>query len=213
MKRRVYITWFIILLIWSFYRANFRLPEAIDELVIKPLVFVFPVLYVVLYKEKKTIESLGLEMKQPQFMVDLYIGVLIGVAFALEGLLANYVKYHTFSFTPLLGVKQGVFAFFVLNLATSTWEEILARGFMYQRFFSVYNNQFYAAIASSSLFFLLHVPIMFAQLHLMGVSLIIYPISILLLSIANCYILSLRKSLVLPILIHTFWNMTVALYL
>lgn len=215
MKRQVFVVWFIILLVWSFYRAYFRLPETIDEFIIKPLVFAFPVLYLVVFRENKSLATLGLMPGGKSFMVDLYIGIVLGIVFALEGLLANYLKYGTYSFSPLPAVLAGggMLSFLFINLATSLWEEILGRGYLYQRLLTVTKNQTHAALTSSFLFFLLHIPILFTQLHLTGISLIVYPVSILLLSIANCYIYSLRGSLVLPILIHTFWNMTVALYL
>lgn len=215
MKHKVFIVWFVIFLVWAFYRASFFFPDWVDEFLIKPLIFVLPVLYVVLKREKKKIADLGLSAKPKVFFADLYIGVVIGVLFALEGLFVNFLKYGMFSFTPILASKLGggILIFILINLATSVSEEILGRGFLYKRLYKESNNQFGAALTSSFLFLLLHVPILFTRLHLTGTSLIVYPISILLLGITNSYIFSLRGSLTLPILIHTFWNMTVALYL
>lgn len=215
MKRQVFLVWFFIFIVWAFYRAYFRLPEQIDEFLIKPLVFTLPVLFVVLYKENKSLAELGLFSTKRNFMLDLYIGVVIGVVFALEGLLANFIKYGNFSFTPLTLVRAGggILPFLLLNLATSVWEEILGRGYLYKRLFEATKNQFWAASVSGFLFLLLHIPILFTRLHFSGMTLIIYPVSILILSIANSYVLTLRGSLFLPILIHAFWNMTVALYL
>lgn len=215
MKHQVFIVWFIIFILWAFYRANVVMAEWVDELLVKPLVFVLPVLYVVLIREKKKLKELGLAPRAKDFFVDLYIGVAIGILFALEGLLVNYLKYGKFSFTPILAAKitGGIGLFILINLITSLWEEILARGYLYKRLHQISQNQFGAAIISSFLFLLLHIPILFTRLHLTGTSLIVYPVSILLLGITNSYIFSLRGSLTLPILIHTFWNMTVALYL
>jgi membrane protease YdiL (CAAX protease family) len=215
MKRQVFIVWFLIFLIWAFYRAYFHFPEWVDELLVKPLVFVLPVFLVVLIKEKKGLSELGLRPAPRTFFTDMYIGVVIGIFFALEGLLVNYLKYAKFSFTPLasLQLSGGVVGFLFINFATSLWEEILGRGYMYKRLFETTNNQFKSAATSSFLFLLLHIPIMFVQLRLMGPSLIVYPVSIMILGITNCYLFSIRGSLTLPILLHLFWNMTVALYL
>lgn len=215
MKRRVFIVWFFILLTWAFYRSAFHLPEAIDELIVKPLVFAFPVLYVVVFREKKSMSTLGLLPEKKSLMVDVYIGVVLGIVFALEGLLANFLKYGTYSFTPLPALigGGGLIPFLMINFATAFSEEILGRGFLYKRLFQSNKSQWKSALVSSFLFFLLHVPILFSQLHLTGASLVVYPISIMLLSITNAYVYELRGSLVLPILIHAFWNMTVALYL
>ncbi|MCL4338085.1 CPBP family intramembrane metalloprotease [Patescibacteria group bacterium] len=214
-KHQVFIVWFIVLLVWSFYRANFFLPEWLDELIIKPIIFVLPVVIVVLKREKKNLATLGMPQNGSLFVRDLYIGVVIGVLFAFEGLLANYVKYGHFSFGPILALKAsgGVIPFFFINLATAVWEEILGRGYIFQRLLSASSNQWGAALTSSFLFLLLHIPIMFTMLHLTGYSLLVYPVSIMILGITNCYILKWRGNLTLPVLIHAFWNMTVALYL
>ena len=215
MKHKVFGIWFVIFLVWAFYRAYFNLPEWIDEFVSKPVIFAFPILYLVLIREKGDLSELGLKPSPKEFMADLYFGVFLGALFALEGLGANYLKYGNFSFSPsqALKVTSGVGVFFLLNLMTSVWEEILGRGYLYLRLYKITNNQFSASVTSSFLFLLLHIPIMFTRLHLTGSSLIIYPISILLLGITNCYLFSLRGSLTLPILLHAFWNMTVALFL
>lgn len=215
MKHQVFLVWFVIFIAWAFYRASFFLPETVDEFLIKPLVFVLPVLYIVLIREKKKLADLGLVPAAKDLFADLYIGVVIGVLFALEGLVINYLKYGKFSFLPILAsqISGGLGIFFLINLATSLWEEILGRGFMYQRLYKMSKNQFWSAFTSSFLFLLLHIPILFTRLHLSGTSLLVYPLSILLLGITNSYIFSLRRSLTLPILIHAFWNMTVALYL
>ena len=214
-KRAVFLVWFVIFIIWSVYRAYFNFPEWIDELVVKPVIFAFPIFYLVLIREKGDLSDLGLKPSPKEFMTDLYFGVFLGALFALEGLGANYLKYGNFSFSPsqALKVTSGVGVFFLLNLMTSVWEEILGRGYLYLRLYKITNNQFSASVTSSFLFLLLHIPIMFTRLHLTGSSLIIYPISILLLGITNCYLFSLRGSLTLPILLHAFWNMTVALFL
>ena len=46
--------WAVILIIWSVYRAKFRLPEWLDEFIAKPLVFILPVYYYIRKIEKKT---------------------------------------------------------------------------------------------------------------------------------------------------------------
>ena len=215
MNRRVFLVWFSIFIIWSFYRANINTYEWIDEFIFKPLIFVVPVIYIVLRKEKKALSSLGLCPKPKDAFLDVYFGVVIGIVFAFEGLLANYLKYGEFSFTPILAAKAsaGIIPYLLINLATSVSEEILGRGYLFTRLFESYKHKLNAALTSSFLFFFLHIPIMFTRLDLSGSSLLIYTFSVFLLGITNCYILSIRKSLVLPVLIHLFWNMTVSLYL
>jgi membrane protease YdiL (CAAX protease family) len=215
MRRQLFLVWFVIFLVWAFYRAYFSLPEVVDEFIAKPLIFVGPVLYLILFREKKGIKDLGFGASPRNIMLDIYIGIILGILFAMQGLLANYVKYGTLAFAIPEAVKGsgGILLFLLINTATSVTEEILGRGFLYNRLFRTSGNQMGSALIGSVLFLLLHLPIVLTRLHLMGTSLIVYPISILILGITNSYLFSLRGSLTLPILVHTFWNMTVALYL
>lgn len=215
MKRQVFIVWFLIFLIWAFYRAYFFQPEWIDELLVKPLVFVFPVLFMVWYYENKPLAELGLTFKLKNIILDIYVGVVLGILLAFEGLIANYLKYGNFTFSPLAAAKMygDIGIFLIVNLISAISEEILGRGYLYNRLFRITNRQFWSALFSSILFLLLHLPIMFTRLHLTGGALVIYPVSILILGITNCYLFTLRRSLTIPILLHTFWNMTIALYL
>ncbi|MBI4067278.1 CPBP family intramembrane metalloprotease [Candidatus Gottesmanbacteria bacterium] len=210
--RSVYLIWFGIFLVWSIYRAWFKLPEAIDELVVKPLIFVLPVIWWVKYREKRKLESIGITGRN--FFQEIYIGVGIGVLFALEGLVANYFKYGTWSFAPLAALSSvGLMPFLLYSLFTSVSEEILGRGFVYGRLQEGAKDQLKPAIVASFLFLLLHIPIIFTRLNLVGVSLVVYIVSIFLLGVTNSYLYSYRKSLVVSILVHIFWNATVALYL
>ena len=215
MKKQVFLVWFAIFIVWAFYRAYFQFPETVDELIVKPLIFVVPIIFLVWIWENKPLKNLGLAVKLKDFMTDIYIGVVLGILLAVEGLIANYIKYFRFSFSPIqsLFLAGGLGRFLLLNLATSFSEELLARGYLYNRLYKLSKEQMASAIVSSVLFTLIHLPIMFTRLHLTGNALIFYPLSIFTMGIVNSYLFTMRRSLVLPILIHTFWNMTVSLYL
>ena|SRR3989338_11256566 len=215
MKRQVFLVWFAIFIVWAFYRAYFQLTEGVDELIVKPLIFVAPVIFISWILENKPLRNVGLIFKAKESMVDFYIGIVLGILLAVEGLLVNYLKYGRFSFGPVesLFLAGGVGTFLLYNIATSFSEEVFARGFLYKRLFKASGEQLASAIVGSILFTLIHIPIMFTRLHLTGNALIFYPLSIFTMGIVNSYLFTLRRSLVLPILVHTFWNMTVSLYL
>lgn len=215
MKRQAFLVWFVIFIVWAFYRANIVLPETIDEFIIKPLIFAGPVIFIVWVWENKPLRNIGLGISGKGLMLDLYIGVVLGILLAVEGLLANFLKYGRFSFGPIeaLFSAGGIGVFFLLNIATSFSEEVFARGFLYNRLFKASNEQLASAVVSSILFTLIHIPIMFTRLHLTGNALIFYPVSIFTMGLVNCYLFSLRRTLTLPILVHAFWNMTISLYL
>lgn len=209
----VYQLWGWILLVWSLYRYFVRgMPEWADEFIAKPIVFVLPVLYYVFKKEKRTWESLGVTGKN--FFNSIYIGLGFGLVFALEGIAANTLKYGELKIVPIAALQQyGMVSLLVFSVATAFSEEILNRGFLFKRIFEKTKNLPFAAFLSSVLFMSLHVPILVTALKLQGITLIMFFVTNFILGIANSLLLFNTGSLVAPILVHIFWNMTVALYL
>ena len=187
---------------------------------VKPLIFVVPPLFLVWVWENKKLKELGLSFEVKKFLTDLYIGVVLGIIGHRDGclilsMLANYLKYRRFSFEPVDAViiAGGIGSFLLINLATAVSEEILGRGFLYGRLYKATKKQLWSAMIASFLFMLLHFPIMFTRLHLTGSALLFYPLSIFLMGVTNSYLYTLRGNLLLPILLHAFWNMTVAVFL
>lgn len=208
----VYQLWGWILLTWSLYRYFFKLPEAVDEFIVKPLVFVFPVLWYVLKKEKRDLTTLGLTTKN--LFTSLYVGLGFGFVFALEGIAANAIKYGKIQINPIAAFEQyGLVMLLVLSVATAFSEELLNRGFLFGRILEKTKSLPYAAILSTVLFVLLHVPILVTSLHLQGTMLVLFFVTDFILGMANSLLYYNTKSLLAPILVHVFWNMTVALYL
>ncbi len=208
----VFQLWGWVLLFWSLYRYFVKLPEWADELIFKPLVFVAPVIWYVRRYEKQKLETLGLTSKN--FFTSIYIGLGFGFVFALEGLAANAIKYGRVQITPIAALTQyGLIALLLLSLATAVSEEILNRGFLFNRIYQKTKNLPYASLISTVLFVLLHVPILVTSLKLQGLTLVLFFVTDFVLGIANSLLFFNTGSLVAPILVHIFWNMTVALYL
>lgn len=208
----VYQLWGWILLVWALYRYFLKLPEWVDELVAKPLVFVLPVLGYVFRKEKQRFTSIGITTKN--FFPSLYTGIGFGFLFALEGIAANALKYGTVKIVPIQALTQyGLIALLFLSAATAISEEILSRGFLFNRIMRHTKRLPYAAVVSTILFVLLHIPILVTTLKLQGATLILFIVTDFVLGLANSVLFYNFQSLVAPILVHIFWNMTVALYL
>lgn len=209
---RIYTIWGMVVIIWSLYRAYMKWPETVDELVVKPLVFVLPVFIYVLFKEKRLLSTIGLTLGK--FYRDLYIGIGFGMLFALEGLVANMAKHGKFSFAPLIPVSgPDLLTALVLAIATGFTEELLIRGFFYTRLKEQYASEIKAMIVSSAMYFVLLVPAVFLLSKLSGNTLMIFVFTNLIISFANTMIFNETKTLTVPILVHAFWNMAVTLYL
>ncbi len=207
----VYRLWGWILLLWSLYRYFVRLPEWADEFVFKPLVFVVPVIWYVTKIENRPLSSVGLTMKN--FFNSVYIGLGFGMLFALEGLAANFLKYGELKVNPIAAFEQYGFFLIILSIATGFSEELLSRGFIFNRIQEKSGNLVKALLLSSVLFLLLHVPILVTINKLQGMTLVLFFVTDFVLALANGLLFYNMGSIVAPILVHLFWNMTVALYL
>lgn len=209
---RTYTIWGLIVIVWALYRAYIHLPEWVDELVTKPLVFLGPVFYFVLVKERRTLASLGLI--KAKFMRDVYLGLGFALLFTIEGIIANLAKYGGFSIMPKIPLQSiSLITASILALATAFSEETLIRGFFYTRLKEAYGNELKAMILASLMYLLLLVPAILFLTHLSGTTLVIFVMTNLVMSFANTMIFNELKSLTVPILIHAFWNMAVVLYL
>lgn len=209
---KTFHVWGWIVLAWALYRYFFRLPEWADEFVFKPLLFVVPVLWYVVAKEKRKLASIGITNKN--LFTSIYIGLGFGFVFALEGIAANAIKYGKLSFIPIDAFKQyGMGVMFCLSLATAVSEEILSRGFVFTRLMEEKKSLPFASIVSTLMFVFIHIPILVLSLKLQGTALVLFFITDFVLGFANALLLYNTKSLIAPILVHVFWNMTVALYL
>ena len=207
----VFQLWAWILLAWCLYRYFFHLPEWADEFIFKPLVFVVPVIWYVRKKEKLSLETIGLTWNN--FFTSVYIGLGFGVVFALEGLATHVIKYGKLDVNPVAAFQQYGFFLIILSLATAFTEEVLSRGFVFNRLYEKTKNLAYSSVISSLMFMALHVPILVTTTKLQGTTLILFFVTDFVLAMANSLLYYNTGSLVAPMLVHIFWNMTVALYL
>jgi membrane protease YdiL (CAAX protease family) len=208
----IFQVWGWILLVWSLYRYFLKLPEWVDEFIFKPLVFLGPVLWYIYKIEKRTFGSLGITVKN--IFPSIYTGLGFGMVFALEGVLVNSLKNGRLLINPIEALKTyGLITLFILSCATAVSEELLNRGFLFSRIYEKTKQLMYAAIISSVLFVMLHVPILVTTLKFQGSILALFFVTNLLLGVINSLLFISTGSIIAPILVHIFWNMTVALYL
>jgi membrane protease YdiL (CAAX protease family) len=207
----IYQLWGWILLAWGLYRYFIKLPEWADEFVFKPLVFVIPVLWYVLKKEKRNLESIGLTFKN--IFNSIYIGLGFGMIFAIEGVVAHALKYGKLEVNPIVAFQQYGFFLLLVSFATAFSEELLTRGFLFNRIYEKTQHLLKAATIGAIMFVFLHVPILVTANKLQGMTLVMFFVTDVILAYANSMLFLNTGSIVAPILVHVFWNMTVALYL
>ncbi len=194
--------WAAILIVWSIYRYNFRLPEWFDELIAKPLIFFLPIFYYIVKIERKNFFEETLINKK-KLIPDFLLGILVLVLFFISAFLGNFYKNKTIDFLFLKNTQQ-IVLLFITSLATGFTEEVLSRGFVLKRLYDESKNMISASFIASVLFFFLHVPALFTNAKMLGNTLLLVMFTNLGLSLAISFIYLTRRSLILPIIIHAF---------
>lgn len=198
--------WAIVLIIWALYRAKFRtdLPIWFDEFIAKPAVFILPIYYYIhRYEKKNFFAAIGL--KKVSLVNLLYIGIAIVGSVSVVYFLRRYADL------PNTLTLQNFLYLLLISFATSISEQILTTGFVLQRLYDESKNPFTATFFASILFFFVHVPILFTNEKIIGFMLIRVMLTDLLLSLSIGFTYLSRKNLMPPILIHTFYNLSIYL--
>src|SRR3990167_9054680 len=98
--RKIIGVWLIIFVIWGLYRLFFEFPETIDELIVKPLIFVLLPLIIFRIKKVPGFENIS------NVTEELLMGISAGFIFAFISVVANKLKYQELLFSPLSGVNN-----------------------------------------------------------------------------------------------------------
>jgi len=204
--------WAVILIIWSVYRYNFRLPEWFDEFIAKPIVFVLPIFFYITKVEKKNFFK-EIWLTRKNLFKEILLGFGIGILFLVSASLGSYFKYQRFNFLSTNRSWENILFLFFISLATGITEEVLSRGFVLKKLYDESKNIISISFFASLLFFFLHVPILFTNAKIIGRLLLLIMFTDLGLSLAISFIFLTRQSLVIPILIHAFYNFFILIFI
>lgn len=202
--------WAVSVIIWSLYRAyvGTSLPVWVDEFIAKPLVFLSPVYYYITQIEKKQFLP-GIDFTLKKIKSHILFGLIIGGIFFATGMIMQYIKIGSIPQFPL----SSVIFFSLIAFASSFSEEILSRGFVLKRLYEDSGNLMSSVFFSSFLFFFLHIPILFTNPNIYGPTLIQVMVTDLLLSFTVSLLYLQRKHVIVPILLHAFYNLSIYLFL
>jgi len=140
------------------------------------------------------------------------MSLMIGLIFSLSAILANALKFKKIVFLQNPISAESFVLIILIALATGISEEILSRGFVLKRLYQESKNIYTSSFFSSILFLFLHVPILFTNYKLTGDQLLLFLGTDLMLSLVNSFVFLERKNLMVPILIHAFYNLSIILF-
>lgn len=197
-----------LLIVWGFYRLIFKLPEEVEELFIKPLVWLLPVFYF-LKKEGQGISSLGFTLKN--LFPAVYFSLGLGLLFIFEALLINYLKYGNFNFAANIGDKP-FFSALGISFATAFSEEVAFRGYLFNRVLFALRNEVLANLSTSFVWALIHVPVVIFVWKLDFSASIIYLFLTTIFGIGSAFVFARTRNIVSSILLHVLWEWPLILF-
>lgn len=202
----VYSTYLI--LIWAFYRFLFQFPDEVEELVIKPIVWLVPLFYFV-KKEGFSFASLGFTFKN--LFPSIYLSIGLGAVFVAEGLIANYLKYKGFNFGANIG-NLPLITSLGLSFATAFSEESAFRGYLFTRLLFVTGNELTANLITTTLWTGIHIPIAFFIWKLSFAAGITYLVLTAIFGMGSAFIFSRTKNIWGSIFLHVLWAWPIILF-
>jgi len=207
-KRAVYLAVYL-LIVWGFYRFLFQLPEEIEELFIKPVVWILPVLYLVKV-ERQTLESIGITSKG--LFPAVYYALGLGAFFVMEALIINFVKYGgQFNLGANIG-NLPLLPALGLSFATALSEELAFRGYIFTRVWKFIKNEVYSNLLTSVFWAMIHVPITIFVWKLDFTAAVTYLVLTAIFGVGSAFVFARTKNIVSPILLHVLWQWPIILF-
>jgi membrane protease YdiL (CAAX protease family) len=212
--------WLFIVVVWSIYRYFFKFSESVDELVVKPIIFLTPVLlYLTLsLRAKKSnlktfhkpiLENLGFRSQKISLILKWGFG--LGCIIVLEGLLIGIYKNKPVNQEWWLPIN--LIINLIISFATALVEEVLYRGFIMNRLINILNKPLLSNLLTSIMFCLTHVSMAIFILQYQGFYLWVYLWLMFILSLVNGLVYERTQTVYASTISHFLWNFSNTLFL
>ncbi len=197
-----------VLVVWGFYRCLFKLPEEIEEVIVKPLLWLVPV-FILLRKEKLGLSSIGITSKK--LFPSIYFSFALGIVFAIEGFFINIIKYKGIDFSANIGNTPLLLAL-LISFITAISEELTFRGYIFGRIWGALKSEFWANLITSVIWALVHIPVavFWWELNLLGTLGLLVLTTIF--GVASAIVYARTKNILASVLLHVFWEWPIILF-
>jgi membrane protease YdiL (CAAX protease family) len=187
---------------------NFKYSDVIEELFIKPVIWLLPFLYI-LPKSKIKISDLGLTSRN--LFPSLYLSIAIGVGFTFLGLIANIAKYGGINFNANLGTDAFGISL-VVSFATSITEELVFRGYLLGVFLKRFTAPIIPTIVSTVLWTLVHLPISYYVWKMGPLQIVIFLFLTFIYGLGASMLYIRTKNIASSIFLHFLWEWPIILF-
>ncbi len=202
----VYATY--LLIAWGLYRFLIQLPDEVEELVVKPIIWLIPV-FVITKKEGLGLDSLGITVKN--LFPSVYFSLALGSFFVMEAVIINFIKHNGLSFAANIGDKTLPMALGI-SFATAVSEEIAFRGYMFNRLWLALKNEWLANVITTLVWVLIHVPIYIFVLQLGASATIVNLLITALFGLGSAFVFARTKNVFSSIFLHVLWEWPIILF-
>ena len=209
--KHIFALFSFIFILWSFYRYLPQvLPLWVEELILKPIIWLLPAFWLLKKVEKRGFNSLGFN-KQNLFP-SIYWGVGLGLVFAFEGLITNIFKYKGLHLVALDYSPWFFVGLLSLSLVTAFSEELVFRGYIFNRLWQAWDKEWLANIVSSLLFVGIHLPIGVFVLGYTPMVMAAYLFFVFIFGFGSAFVFARTRNLISSILLHIFWAWPIILF-
>lgn len=209
--KHVFALFSFIFIVWSFYRY---LPQVLplwsEELILKPLFWIIPTIWIVKKIEKQPWSSLG--FTKNKIFTSFYWGIGLGLVFAFEGLLTNIFKYKGLNLASLDYSSLEFSGLILLSFVTAFSEELVFRGYIFNRLWTIWGKESLANIVSSLLFVIVHLPVGIFVLGYKPAIMLAYLFFIFVFGFGSAFVFGRSRNLASSILLHVFWSWPIILF-
>lgn len=197
-----------LLVFWGFYRLLFQAPAPLEELIVKPAIWLLP-LALLLKKEKASLRSIGVTFNN--FFKVVYFVLALGFVFTIFAIVVNFLKYGSLSFASNIGVNSFWIAI-GLSFITAISEELVFRGYLLTRLLGFVKNSLKANVILSIGWALIHLPVAILDWRMEPLQVGIYSLIVFSFSIGATFVFLKTKNIAAPILLHVLWQWPIILF-
>jgi membrane protease YdiL (CAAX protease family) len=141
----------------------------------------------------------------------IYLSISLGIAFAIEGLLINFLKYNRFEFEANIG-DSPFLIILGLSFVTAISEEVVFRGYIFNRLLEIIKKEWTANIISSLIWGLIHLPITLFWWKMDIGSSMGYIILITIFGMGSAFVFARTRNVFSSILLHVLWGWPILLF-
>lgn len=187
---------------------NFKFSDVVEELYIKPVIWLLPFLYI-FPKDKLKPADFGITFRN--FFPSVYLSVALGVGFAFLGLISNIVKYHEINFEANIGPML-LGTSLLVSFATSVTEELVFRGYLLSVFLREFDRKLIPIFFSTILWTAMHGPISYFVWGMNGVQILIYLTLTFFYGLGASVIFVRTKNIASSVFLHVLWEWPIVLF-